>query len=953
MGGGTGEEQARSLNIREAGSAVGLLGLLDDPPESRAHIIVLRHGVMSQALQDPWVKLAILKNALAIPSLKRQREALPKYAPTILNTQYRRLHESVYRRLLATPVSRWRDILKASNISLEDDPVPEAVVSALDDRAVDMTELRGLLRGAPLNATANLSARARALRSSLLGMLRGMWGQVLQHADFTSPLLILDEAHHLKNGRTRLSSLFADEEAASEGRMLSGILAGRFERMLFLTATPFQLGHHELLDVLDRFKGVRWDGSRGAMTRAAYSAAHATLRTSLDTAYQRTTQFDRRWSSLKRELLVQEDGTELSPDAWWNKAFTTGTMASEEMEGVLSAYESARVAMKEAERSLRPWIVRHRRPATFEGGLTKRRDELDGDAITGITEAQTISHASCGLVVDGDALLPFLLAARAHVLAEDEARQNSASAASHTVQTFADGLASSYEAFLETRSGRAELDVDSSDEAAVSSTNDKRIKKYLQRIEGSLPSAEAFGAHPKVEPTVRRVLDLWDQGEKVLVFCHWKATGRALQKHISRELNNRLTKRAAEALDVSIEAVDAILERIGERFDEKGRLGAALREEVVRTLDAQHVDNPELRQSVIEIVRRYARTPSFIVRYLPLGEADDPVALATALGAQDTSGIPLRKKIQDFVRFIASRTDIERAEYLESLGKIQTGSRYAEAGSGGSSKGDALLANVRLVNGDMARDDRRKVLLAFNTPFFPEILIATSVMAEGVDLHLDCRHVIHHDLAWNPSTLEQRTGRVDRIASKAESTRNPIRVYHPFLGGCQDEKMYRVVMDRRRWFQVLMGQEYQLDSTTAEKLAERMPLPSQVAAELAFKLEVYENQTDSRSDFPLVLRDVVAAVMAVTDAPEATEAPQRTSDQFFQSGDDELAGLFSVEGALCPSCIHRYSDHPASCAAFPTGIPSKYLFADEEHLASDGNDSGLVYQPAEWVLPSS
>jgi superfamily II DNA or RNA helicase len=59
-------------------------------------------------------------------------------------------------------------------------------------------------------------------------------------------LLVLDEAHHLKN-TTRLSSLFADEEALADSQAVSrGPLAGVFARMLFLTATPFQLGHHEL-----------------------------------------------------------------------------------------------------------------------------------------------------------------------------------------------------------------------------------------------------------------------------------------------------------------------------------------------------------------------------------------------------------------------------------------------------------------------------------------------------------------------------------------------------------------------------------------------------------------------------------------------------------------------------------------------------------------------------------
>ena len=37
--------------------------------------------------------------------------------------------------------------------------------------------------------------------------------------------------------------------------MLQGPFAGVFDRMLFLTATPFQLGHHELVEVLRRFDG--------------------------------------------------------------------------------------------------------------------------------------------------------------------------------------------------------------------------------------------------------------------------------------------------------------------------------------------------------------------------------------------------------------------------------------------------------------------------------------------------------------------------------------------------------------------------------------------------------------------------------------------------------------------------------------------------------------------------
>jgi SNF2 family DNA or RNA helicase len=129
-------------------------------------------------------------------------------------------------------------------------------------------------------------------------------------------------------------------------------------------------------------------------------------------------------------------------------------------------------------------------------------------------------------------------------------------------------------------------------------------------------------------------------------------------------------------------------------------------------------------------------------------------------------------------------------------------------------------------------------MLTFNTPFFPEVLISSAVMGEGVDLHLECRHTIHHDLDWNPSVLEQRTGRLDRLGSKSELTGQPIVVYEPFLEGTQDERQYRVVKDRERWFNVVMGEKLELDERSTERLAERVELPEAAARELALRLEV-------------------------------------------------------------------------------------------------------------------
>ena len=86
--------------------------------------------------------------------------------------------------------------------------------------------------------------------------------------------------------------------------------------------------------------------------------------------------------------------------------------------------------------------------------------------------------------------------------------------------------------------------------------------------------------------------------------------------------------------------------------------------------------------------------------------------------------------------------------------------------------------------------------------------------------------------------LEQRTGRLDRLGSKAELSALSIVVYEPFLEGTQDEKQFRVVKDRKRWFNVVMGESLQLDEWATGRLAKRVPLPPELARELSLRLEV-------------------------------------------------------------------------------------------------------------------
>jgi hypothetical protein len=120
---------------------------------------------------------------------------------------------------------------------------------------------------------------------------------------------------------------------------------------------------------------------------------------------------------------------------------------------------------------------------------------------------------------------------------------------------------------------------------------------------------------------------------------------------------------------------------------------------------------------------------------------------------------------------------------------------------------------VKTLMGKDASDTRLKRCDAFNSPLPPDVLVCTSVGSEGIDLHRYCRHIIHHDVPWNPASLEQKTGRIDRVNSLAERLNSDrggpiehfINVGIPFLGNNYDQYQYDVLVERAQKFEVLFG----------------------------------------------------------------------------------------------------------------------------------------------------
>jgi len=746
------------------------------------------------------------------------QSAVARSARSLLNNN--QFDEELTRELLQTPFNRWFEVweLHRPEDPLNDEPVPHDLERVLND--VDLTTLRAALDEIPLRQTPSFASRLRVARGQINQAINHTWLQCIRELDGRLPLLILDEAHHVKNPN-RLARLFDNEEAEQDADALQGPLGNIFEKMLFLTATPFQLGHHELLNVLDRFNGVRWPA---VSARRSFDQQMDNLGSALDRAQSSALRLERAWARIDPlDSAIVEGLTSFEPLEAQPEALRTA----------LRIAADAGKDIEDAETLLRPWVIRHTRPDT-----TERRLYRPGKIILDDVPSDR------GIPVAGAATLPFLLAARAQAIASLQGSDGERA----TRRYFAYGLASSFEAYADTRRNRvARLDEATDDNQNPAEINNQ-LRWYLDRISAALPDEthDSWGSHPKIQATVQRVLELWRSGEKVLVFCFYVETGRALRAHISRTLRDEVVGRAAGALSLDPAEENAVLEgleRIGERLLRVGSRGYASFRTKIQSLLTEFDDVTQ--DQVADVAIRFMRTPSFLVRYVDLSRTTTVDDLLAGLD-RTMSGTTLTDRIQSFAVTLSRKVEQERSEVLQALTGIQTGGIVSTAAdfdpSEHSLRREMLIPNVRLANGSVRQETRRRLMLAFNSPFFPEIFVASSVMSEGVDLQHDCRYVIHHDLDWNPSTLEQRTGRIDRIGSKAEAVRQPVVIYEPYIGGTHDEKMFRVVKDRERWFGVVMGQTSESGEFATDQQEDRVPLPAQLVQRLTMDLSLGFNR---------------------------------------------------------------------------------------------------------------
>jgi hypothetical protein len=139
-----------------------------------------------------------------------------------------------------------------------------------------------------------------------------------------------------------------------------------------------------------------------------------------------------------------------------------------------------------------------------------------------------------------------------------------------------------------------------------------------------------------------------------------------------------------------------------------------------------------------------------------------------------------------------------------------------------------LLRRQQPVGGMTGGSLNQTLIRQFRMPGYPFVLIATDVLQEGEDLHTFCSRVYHYGISWTPSSMEQRTGRVDRVRSQTDrrlsqlsggvQSADKLQVYYPHLCDSVESLQVRRVLQRMDRFLRLMHEGLAAPTTDERSL---------------------------------------------------------------------------------------------------------------------------------------
>lgn len=318
----------------------------------------------------------------------------------------------------------------------------------------------------------------------------------------------------------------------------------------------------------------------------------------------------------------------------------------------------------------------------------------------------------------------------------------------------------------------------------IASDSDLATRRHLHEAEKSLGDRR-LKLHPKVQAVSEAVRTVLEQNEKVLVFCHHRATAHELLAALELSLKIdgipdigppvEVWRMAWKSLLQSDDPLTApivdwlctagLRRQIGGWIVHPAQNAAKLAKQI-ETIRPRHRDSeiPTIHEAAQALANTLLDEQSKSTRAVLENIKKGPHALGGA-----ASHFP--GNLDDGIRVMGAWSADSHAESPQTL---YTG------------KPDIVLA-------------------LFNSPFGPDVLVTTDWLSEGVDLHRCCRHLIHYELDPSPVRTLQRNGRVRRVGSWGALTRQPILYAYPTFGGTRDERAVGVMRQRISAFGLLLG----------------------------------------------------------------------------------------------------------------------------------------------------
>jgi superfamily II DNA or RNA helicase len=139
---------------------------------------------------------------------------------------------------------------------------------------------------------------------------------------------------------------------------------------------------------------------------------------------------------------------------------------------------------------------------------------------------------------------------------------------------------------------------------------------------------------------------------------------------------------------------------------------------------------------------------------------------------------------------------------------------------------ELISGDVPSVPSDPDQDERAKRLEKFKRDKAVRVLLSTEVGNEGLDMQF-CHVLVNYDLPWNPMTVEQRIGRLDRIGQRA----NRIHIYNLTIPGTIEDLILERLYKRVKIFEQSIGDLEDLLGEIVRELTQDLFSPDLSTAE--------------------------------------------------------------------------------------------------------------------------